>query len=121
MNGLEELFALGNISGTATVKSHTFHMALLDSKSLQQSLNASVQLDPTAQALEQKMQILARALTNIDGNPTRANDDKSTLDEINALLKILYRLSPTIINEIFDVYDKLSENVSKELDADIKK
>jgi hypothetical protein len=66
MKKLEELFRIGTMSESVEVKGVKFTVNSLNAKVLQEALNASTGADPTAQALDYKKQILARAISQID-------------------------------------------------------
>ena len=118
---IEQLFATGRISGSQTIKGVKFNFTLLDSRRLQDALNASVEISTDAQALAAEKQVLARAITNVDGEVCIEDPATPTKVEIDCTLELLNKLHYSIIQQLFESYDKLDKSVTKEVESDVKK
>jgi hypothetical protein len=115
MASLEDLFTLGTISNNAEVKGVNFTVNLLNTRALQDALNASSQTDETSQALEYKKQILARAISHIGEEKYIKDVEAPETAEINSLLLILNKLHFKVLNKIYDAYENLEKQIGEEM------
>ena len=118
---LAQLFSLGRVSQVFKIKDVQFKLVLLDTRVLSQALEAAnVVTDEVAQALQYKKQILARALTEIDGEVYIKNEDDPDAEDVLQVNKILNKLHISIINGLYAKYEKLDQTVTKEVNDDLK-
>jgi hypothetical protein len=114
MAKLEDLFEMGHVSSKVEVKGVHFTVNLLNVKMFQDACNASESTDPTAQNLEYKQQILARSISFINDRQYIEDVDSPKPAEISSLLEILKKLHFSILNKIYEAYDKLELDFVKE-------
>ena len=122
MNTLEQLFAFGYPEETFDIKGVKFTLTVLDSKRLTDALNASNEEHPSAQLLSYKTQVLARAITAING-VTHFDDIHSPNQEQvqHFLLNVLQKFHYSVINTLFTYYEKLDGAINKDIEEEVKK
>jgi hypothetical protein len=128
MLNLEELFSIGEVTKLVEISSKKgektqFRIRLLDSANLQKALNAAAdtQKDEIAYALELKKQIIARALVGANGQNTFVDEKNPSPDELNNNLQFLGKVHFSLINKIYDEYEKMDNEISNEMDDELKK
>jgi hypothetical protein len=128
MLNLEELFSIGEVTKLVEINSKKgektqFRIRLLDSANLQKALNAAAdtQKDEIAYALELKKQIIARALVGANGQNTFVDEKNPSPDELNNNLQFLGKVHFSLINKIYDEYEKMDNEISNEMDDELKK
>ena len=122
MANLEKLFEVGYINEIVEILDVKFGITVLDTRKLTDALNASVDVSEDAKLLHLKCEILARAITSINGKSTFNDVNNPTLDEIDKTLNtVLARLHFTVINALFEAYQKLDSEIIKVVSDDVKK
>jgi len=121
MPGLEELFAFGTISKEFDVKGVSVRMQVLDTKQVQDALNASWGDDEVARLVEYKKQVLARSISHCNGVQYIENPGNPKQEEIKKLLADLNKFHVFIINLLYEKYDEMDESVRANLEDEVKK
>jgi len=122
MNSLEQLFAFGYASDTFDIMGVKFTLTVLDAKRLTDALNSSNGDNPSAQLLDYKQHVLARAITAINGQSQFKNQQEPTAEEINNLLNnVINKFHYSIVNALFDNYEKLDISINNSVEDDVKK
>ena len=115
MSLIDELFSYGNITEEVKIGSVSVKLVPLSTKKMIEAFDASLHLDSNAQALEYKKQILSRSIVSISGIPPLFEDiNKPTSEEIQKVNDLLGKLHVSILNKLYDAFDKLDNDVSKE-------
>ena len=119
---LEQLFAIGFINETVEILGVQFNLTVLDTRRLTDALNSAVDADASAQNLNYKCEILARAITSINGKNNFADNNNPTQDEISKVLNgVIAKLHYTVVNALYEKYEKLDQSVGKQVEDDVKK
>jgi len=122
MTSLEQLFQIGFVNDTVDILGVQFGLTVLDTKRLTDALNAAVESDSQAQLLSYKAEILARAITSINGKSNFEDNNNPTKDEIQKVLNtVIAKLHYTVVNALYEKYDALDKGVAKEVEDDVKK
>lgn len=123
MKSLEQLFAVGFVSETFDFKGGKVTLTVLDTSRLTDALNAAYEAEPSAQLLAYKKQILARAITHVNNEPSFKNPSKPTKEEVEGQLSILDVSHYSSINYLYEKYDEMDNRVSQEVsdDSNLKK
>lgn len=121
MNGLDELFTLGHVADEFEFKGVKFRLIVLSAKQFQNALNSSHGADAVSKALDYKKHILARAITHIGGNPYFNDENNPTNAEVDKLLEILDRLHYSVIVGLYEKYETMDNEITKEVEDEVKK
>jgi hypothetical protein len=122
MTSLEQLFAIGFVNETVDILGVQFGLTVLDTRRLTDALNAAVDSDTSAQNLNYKCEILARAITSINGQSNFADSNNPTKEEISHVLNgVIAKLHYTIVNALYEKYEKLDTTIGKQVENDVKK
>jgi len=122
MTTLEQLFAIGFVNETVEILGVQFGLTVLDTRRLTDALNAAVDTDASAQNLNYKCEILARAITSINGKNTFLDNNNPTQDEIDYVLNgVIAKLHYTVVNALYEKYEKLDTSIGKQVEDDVKK
>ena len=122
MTTLEQLFAIGFVNETVEILGVQFGLTVLDTRRLTDALNAAVDTDASAQNLNYKCEILARAITSINGKATFVDSNNPTQDEIDYVLNgVIAKLHYTVVNALYEKYEKLDTGIGKQVEDDVKK
>ena len=122
MTSLEQLFAIGFVNETVDILGVQFNLTVLDTRRLTDALNSAVDSDTSAQNLNYKCEILARAITSINGKSNFADNENPSKDEISKVLNgVIAKLHYTIVNALYEAYEKLDKSVGKQVEDDVKK
>lgn len=122
MTSLEQLFAVGFVNETVEILGVTFGLTVLDTRRLTDALNSAVDVDASAQNLNYKCEILARAITSINGKTNFADINNPTKEEIAYVLNgVIAKLHYTIVNALYEKYEKIDQKVGKQVEDDVKK
>jgi len=123
MKSLEQLFAMGSVSETFDFKGGKVTLTVLDTARLTDALNAAYETEPSSQLLAYKQQILARAIVDVNNEPSFKNPNKPTKEEIDSQVAVLDLSHFSSINYLYEKYNEMDTRVSKEVsdDANLKK
>lgn len=120
MPGLEDLFKFGSVSKEIEIGEFKVRLSVLDSKHLQDALNASYGPDEYAKLLDYKKNVLARAITIADGVKYIENAGNPTQEEVKNLSSIIDKLHVMVVNRLYDAYDAMDLEIKKHLDVQVK-
>lgn len=121
MNSIEKLFAFGYATDTVTLKGVNITLTVLDSRRIADALNATTEQEPTAQALVYRQQVLARAITSINGEQQFVDINKPTPEEVAHMLKIVEQMHYSAITVLYQHYEKLDNAINEDIEDQVKK
>jgi hypothetical protein len=122
MTSLEKLFDIGFINETVEILGVQFSLTVLDTRRLTDALSAAGTTESSAAFLSTKCEILARAITAINGKQNFVDVNNPTPEEIAKVLNgVIAKLHYTVINALYDEYEKLDKSISKQVEDDVKK
>ena len=121
MTSLEKLFDIGFVNETVDILGVQFTLTVLDTRRLSEALAAAGPTDAATQYLNSKCEILARAITAINGKTNFVDVNNPTPDEVAKVLNtVIAKLHYTVVNALYDKYEKLDKTIGKAVEDDLK-